>query len=680
MTYKSHVTAMMSSRKSPDTALSWIVMASEDDHSSSVVTERACQVSESSQASPRPDPTRDTARLKCQGGFDCEFVEQPPEAFQVECPICLSVLREPYLVSCCGYNYCRLCIERIQQDSPCPTCSEAGFSVFPNKGLKRSLCALHVRCSYRKNGCQWTRELGELDKHLNENPELGEQLVGCEFAEVECHHCRELFQRHCVSTHQIEQCIRRPFSCDYCGNYEADYEAVVTRHWPVCDSRQIPCPSECGAYPERRNLEHHVNKECPLAVVACDFHYAGCEVQLPRTDMRLHLTEKLVAHTSLLAAYGQRIAELNERKMYEKDKAITRLTSELGENRRKIEALERENEVLKRCLAEKTDEMDQKLKSVLPSLPVEFTMADFDQHRKGKITWYSPPFYTYLQGYKMFLKVVPDLHGHSDSSMFVGACLMRGEFDHLLKWPFEGSIAFEILNQLEDREHRRLTAVFVGSKMACRVVDGDTAEKGRGRDVSYEDLKNIPARHCQYLKDDCLHFRVTQFINRDVMQLQRQCLAIESRVCVCPIEFAMTDFERHKRDNDRWLSPSLYSHTGGYRLCITVFANGHWGTHLGVFVHVMQGVFDDSLKWPLRGNINIRLLNQLQNEGHYEMPVSFSHVTLNEFAGRTTTHLVNMRYGYNRFISHDQLNYNLATNCQYLCNDCLQFRVTAQLI
>ncbi len=197
----------------------------------------------------------------------------------------------------------------------------------------------------------------------------------------------------------------------------------------------------------------------------------------------------------------------------------------------------------------------------------------------------------------------------------------------------------------------------------------------------YEDLKYNLARHCQYLRDDCLQFRVTQFIDRDVIQLQRQCLTIESRVCLCPIEFTMTDFERHKRNNDRWLSPSFYSHAGGYRLCIAVFANGHWGTHLCVYVHVMRGVFDDSLKWPLCGNVNIRLLSQGQNKGYYEVQVSFTAHSPVECAGRATTHVVNRRHGSNgsnRFISLNQLKYDPATNCQYLCNDCLQFRLTTQ--
>ena len=35
-----------------------------------------------------------------EGGYDCEFVEKPPEAIQSECPVCQLVLREPYQAIC----------------------------------------------------------------------------------------------------------------------------------------------------------------------------------------------------------------------------------------------------------------------------------------------------------------------------------------------------------------------------------------------------------------------------------------------------------------------------------------------------------------------------------------------------------------------------------------------------
>ncbi len=75
----------------------------------------------------------------------------------------------------------------------------------------------------------------------------------------------------------------------------------------------------------------------------------------------------------------------------------------------------------------------------------------------------------------------------------------------------------------------------------------------------------------------------------------------------------MDNFEQHKRDNDQWFSPPVYTHPQGYKICLSVDANG-WGggkgTHVSVAVHFMRGEFDDSLKWPFRGSISIQLVDQ----------------------------------------------------------------------
>ena len=243
---------------------------------------------------------------KKQGGFDCELIKNPPEDFQYECPVCLLVLREPHQVTCCGYAFCQTCIQRVQlQKSGCPTCKMDEFSVFPDRRLQRSLYVYHVRCSHKNDGCQWTGQLGELDKHLNENPKLGEQLSGCNFTEIECQHCSHLFQRRYISAHETAECPQRPFTCNYCSDYESTHEDVVTNHWLQCPLRPVSCPNKCGDNPKRQNLEDHVNKDCPLTVVNCDFHYAGCEVQLPRKDMPAHLAENMVAQLAQLATSTQ---------------------------------------------------------------------------------------------------------------------------------------------------------------------------------------------------------------------------------------------------------------------------------------------------------------------------------------------------------------------------------------
>ena len=264
-----------------------------------------CQIDEAPQEQPETNSQKTT---RDRGGYDCDFVERPKE-LETECPVCLLVLREPFQVTCCGNSFCRSCIECIQADKKsCPTCNVADFNTFPDKRLRRSLYQFRVYCAHQKSGCEWAGELGELDQHLNLYPELGKQLIGCEFAAVACTHCCEYFQRRYVHAHQTDSCPQRPFSCDYCNDCGSVYEDVISNHWPVCKCYPVPCPNKCGVIPQRQNIEVHVNTQCPFTVVNCDFHYTGCEVQLARRDMPTHLAESLTTHISLLTGQTQTMA------------------------------------------------------------------------------------------------------------------------------------------------------------------------------------------------------------------------------------------------------------------------------------------------------------------------------------------------------------------------------------
>ena len=141
------------------------------------------------------------------GGYDCEFVEKPPKIVQSECPVCLQIIREPYQADCCGYAFCRVCIERIKADTkPCPCCNAETFDKFEDKRLKRTLYEFRVYCTKKKQGCQWLGELRQLDNHLNYNPPQEKWLEGCQFTHVKCYYCSEFVQRSGIQVHQSEQC------------------------------------------------------------------------------------------------------------------------------------------------------------------------------------------------------------------------------------------------------------------------------------------------------------------------------------------------------------------------------------------------------------------------------------------------------------------------------------------
>ena len=90
---------------------------------------------------------------------------------------------------------------------------------------------------------------------------------------------------------------------------------------------------------------------------------------------------------------------------------------------------------------------------------------------------------------------------------------MCGKNDDNLSWPFTGEVTFTLLNQLEDKNHYTMAAKYpedVAIEGNERVVNGDRGHKGYGwtRFISCNQLGYDVEQNCQYLKDDCLYFRV----------------------------------------------------------------------------------------------------------------------------------------------------------------------------
>ena len=310
-----------------------------------------------SQAPDAPDPTtvnpvtgsRAVPQTKRRVGHECEFVECPPKQFQSECSICLLILRDPHLISCCGHSFCEACIGRIREDGkPCPLCNKPGYTTLPNQGLQRALNEFDVSCSHRELGCEWVGTLGNLDGHLNADPQPDCQLVGCQFVMVKCIHCKAYMQRLAISVHQNEHCPKRPYTCEYCEKYDSTFKDVTSQHYAECKRFLLPCPNKCnpeGSVIERQALEHHVQEDCPLTIVDCSLHYAGCEVRLPRKDLASHMREDVSSHVTLLAAENQRMAK----QLLEKDQQV----------QDSIQQSVKEKADLKSCIDELREELTQ---------------------------------------------------------------------------------------------------------------------------------------------------------------------------------------------------------------------------------------------------------------------------------------------------------------------------------
>ena len=471
-----------------------------------------------------------------QGGYECIFAKNPPEILQTECSICLCVLKEPYLIDCCGNSFCRTCIEPIKNESKlCPLCNIQFTTCIPDKRLQRTLNELRVYCCNKESGCEWVGELGGLTQHLNIKPqEKADRMTGCQLAKITCAFCSNDIERKDLKEHEEEICTKRPYNCEYCEDYKSIFEDVTTNHWPECHSRPVPCPNKCGASPKLELLDDHV-KECPLQVIDCPFEYAGCRERLLRKDMPDHITQSLALHMSLQATSHQRelkkltsrISEL-EATVKLRELEVKNLLQGVVNQQCKTQVGEEIKQAQQQGLINYPTEMEKQenrsdtekeilkhLKSIVHNflaelVPFSFSMPDFEQKKRMNSSWYSASFYTHPRGYKMCLRVEANGWGDGKNShVSVFLYMMRGEYDESLKWPFRGYITLQLLNQLAGGVHHTLVVDVTDKSddnFCKRVVLGERSSGGWG----FHEFISHSCLEPSYLKDDCLKFCIKE--------------------------------------------------------------------------------------------------------------------------------------------------------------------------
>ena len=151
--------------------------------------------------------------------------------------------------------------------------------------------------------------------------------------------------------------------------------------------------------------------------------------------------------------------------------------------------------------------------------PVTIRVSKVEDKKVHKRKWCSDPFYTHETGYRMCLRVIISGVGRNPGNhVSVFLYLMKGQYDNNLKWPLVGTFQIELLNQKMDEDHHTNNAVkftattplAITNRVGSKQTD-DIAPEGLGRNefITHEDLKR-ETYTCQYLKDDCIFFRISQ--------------------------------------------------------------------------------------------------------------------------------------------------------------------------
>ena len=429
------------------------------------------------------------------GGYDFDFIENPSE--ELTCSVCLLVLRDPQLTSCCGNHFCQSCIEKIKDC--CPLCKDTSFTTFLNKSFQRKVNELKIKCPLSENGCSWTGTVGGAADHLD--PSSGD----CEYMDVTCSLCGEDVQRKCLVNHMKDECLKRPFSCEHCG-YSDTWVEVTSTHSKTCMNYPLPCPNMCGiGKVERKHLNIHINTVCPLQIEPCALEFAGCSAEVTRKDRADHMATDVAAHVTLLAG----VCAEYKSKLDAKQVEIKELLATVESYKEVVKA----HETVIHGLNQKISQLQVLQQGGAASasdeipifLPIDFYLLDFLYLKQANKKWCSKPFYTHPGGYKMCLNVYTNGIGKGrNSHISVFANLMKGDHDGDLLWPFQGYVVVSMELQDPDDDDDIVKTLVFGpkspSKATQRVTQGDMNEFGQGEAqfVHYSKIASM----------DSLHFRI----------------------------------------------------------------------------------------------------------------------------------------------------------------------------
>ena len=310
----------------------------------------------------------------------------------------------------------------------------------------RDIKSLKVHCVNTTAGCKWTGELGSLRQHLN----------NCRFVLVPCpNKCQPepdfRVLRKDLGKHLKTACQKRKYRCPHCKKI-GEFQERTTTHLDKCPKVKVFCPNnDCCERVARSDLDIH-RQDCPFERVPCKYARLGCDSRLSRGDM-----------------------------------------------------VEHENDT-ERHLQMAIDTVNEVQSKMTQLESTAFKLTKFEQHKASGDKVRSPPFYATPEGYQFCIKVsVNGICDDKGTYISLFACPIRGPYDDHLTWPFTGVVTVELLNQLEDDNHFSSRIKFPNS------LDSDTARYqgwGYGKYIPHTSLAFNAEKKCQYLKDDCLCFRV----------------------------------------------------------------------------------------------------------------------------------------------------------------------------
>ena len=452
----------------------------------------------------------------------------------------------------------------------CPMCRHDEYMMSPDKYFERNILnKLLIWCT---EGCGQEVELGQLKNHLPQCPCIKENCpYGCgqqyqrQYIEEHkekcskrpfiCDYCKYQSTYEVIVNEHYPVCDKYPIICpNECSGDEIE-RGVLQDHLDKCPFQVVECEfSHVGCLERVRRCDlaqHLCDNGVHHSALSSKMIYESLQKKMEEKDGQLQEKETQLAKkdNELRLTVQQKDKQLQEKdkQLQEKDKQLQEKDKQLQEKDRQLQEKDRQLKEKETQLAKKDNELrltvqqkdkqiqdkDRQLQEkdrlmfevqgligenktllgtiydkICKSTVLSVTMTEFMHKKDNKVRWYSPPYFTHLFGYKMCFEVD---FCHNKTLLRIDSYIMRGRYDDHLQWPFKGKVIIQLLNQCGDHHHYDYVFDYKDrDDKGGRVTSG---ERGKWHETQSECLPLLQLGYSastdsQYLKDDCLKFKV----------------------------------------------------------------------------------------------------------------------------------------------------------------------------
>ena len=583
--------------------------------------------------------TIDSHSAQSSSKSELDFIQQPPQEFF--CPVSLELLLEPHQTKCCGNHLSLEVATRLQEEGkPCPMCKSEEWSADLDKYHRRKVHQVRVRCWYKENGCGWEGGMSEFKQHLS-------------------------------------LCEVRPWECEYCG-LKCMHAEGGGKHWPECHKFPEPCPNGCEVDSvERCGMEQH-RSVCPLEPVACEMKEFGCSVVLPRKELATHMRESELQHLTAMAALNLRLTRQLQQDSAERDKKMEQLHQEIAAVKAEVNQIELDTQTRIESMKRELTTYIQKVEHTVHNVELHTTggicvVCEMPACKFSDVVLYTEYFYSYYHGYKFKLGVDLLSDGCYQDELKTSELLKREEtrckFNDLNKKYNEQFAEYRQKDKSElercfedlEKEFQEREKDFIEKEKTRRQEDEFGLYQSGDEDKDFEKL-------------------LQKFRNKEKEAKEKRKKELENSK-----EYQSESLKKMKEELDQEGRERESMRTTLMKICHMSSSRKSVKTSdiprytVCVFLHLMNGEYDNNLQWPVGVKVQLELLNQAGD--HHHLMKTKNMTLTRENRGKDDEYVFKFLpkniYKHTKVVMNDST-YNqqlLDEKVTYLLASCLKFRI-----